>query len=138
MTTKIDKPDVALFTRSQKNSNKMLRRRDRFTDFAGAIADKARIDAAWLQADNKDHFYNVGEDLTDPELESLLVVLDADDETMDFIRNSVDKSDCVVTQMWHTAAKSVRAELSEGRTGTLAHGAIPKDIPTEASLRPCA
>ena len=102
--TKINKPLNS--RRSHKNNNKMLRRRDRFTDFAGAIADKARIDAAWLDKDNKDHFYNV-EAVTDPELESRLVVLDADDETMDFIRNSVDKSDCVVTQMWHTAAKSV-------------------------------
>ena len=77
-----------LFNRKNPSSSKMgSRRGQRYAEFAEAIADKTRVDQAWLEG-SKDHLYSV--DVTGladhPDIVSKLVVLDADSDTQDFIR----------------------------------------------------
>jgi len=99
-----------LFNRKNPSSSAKMgsRRGQRYAEFAEAIADKNRVDQAWLEG-SKDHLYSV--DVTGladhPDIVSKLVVLDADADTQEFIRTSVEKSDSLLTQTWHSLAKSV-------------------------------
>ena len=72
---------------SSSSSRMGSRRGQRYAEFAEAIADKNRVDQAWLEG-SKDHLYSV--DVTGladhPDIVSKLVVLDADSDTQDFIR----------------------------------------------------
>ena len=76
-----------LFNRKNPSSKMGSRRGQRYAEFAEAIADKNRVDQAWLEG-SKDHLYSV--DVTGladhPDIVSKLVVLDADSDTQDFIR----------------------------------------------------
>ena len=76
-----------LFNRKNPSSKMGSRRGQRYAEFAEAIADKTRVDQAWLEG-SKDHLYSV--DVTGladhPDIVSKLVVLDADSDTQDFIR----------------------------------------------------
>ena len=78
-----------LFNRKNPSSSAKMgsRRGQRYAEFAEAIADKNRVDQAWLEG-SKDHLYSV--DVTGladhPDIVSKLVVLDADSDTQEFIR----------------------------------------------------
>ena len=98
------------------NSNMMTSRSSRYSNFAGAISEKLQNDRFWLEGD-KQHWYHVeiGEvqgSLKDPTITeeyvmSKFVQLDADEETKNFISQSVYKADQIFTQMWHNLAKAV-------------------------------
>ena len=62
-------------------------------------------DQVLLQSD-KSHWYNVSTDMINQDLSRLFVQLDADEETLRFIEQSIEKSDWFFTQMWHNLAKS--------------------------------
>ena len=105
-----------LFQKQDKRHRKMMNSRSsRYSSFAGAISEKLQNDRFWLEGD-KSHWYHVevnelsncNDSASDPkEIMSKFVQLDADDETMRFIIHSVNKTDQILTQMWHNLAKMV-------------------------------
>jgi len=94
----------------------MSSRSSRYSNFAGAISEKLDSDRYWLEGD-KSHWYHVEasevENSTDvskagsSQIMSKFIQLGPDEETMKFIRQSIEKTDQIFTQMWHNLAKSV-------------------------------
>ena len=99
---------IAYYVHNYSKHNTMFAaRRNRYETFAGAIADKARVDEHWLSGD-KQYLYDIqSAKIADDQIrDKMLVLSDKDRETEQFIANSVEKSDSILTQMWHTMAKS--------------------------------
>lgn len=109
-----------LFPKQSKKSLKMMTSRtSRYSHFAGAISEKVQNDRFWLEGD-KSHWYRAevsqipistdgDEDFPneDNPIMATFVQMDSDDETKRFIVQSVEKSDQLLTQMWHNLAKMV-------------------------------
>ena len=89
----------------------------RSTRLASTIATKLKADEFWLNGDKR-HFYainplqlvdagkraNVG--AVQPVIDRFIEMFE-DEATKEFINSSVDQADSVLTQMWHSLAKSV-------------------------------
>lgn len=94
----------------------MTSRSSRYSNFAGAISEKLQNDRFWLEGD-KQHWYHVeisevqgslkDPTITEEYVMSKFVQLDDDEETKNFISQSVYKADQIFTQMWHNLAKAV-------------------------------
>ena len=94
----------------------MTSRSSRYSNFAGAISEKLQNDRFWLEGD-KQHWYHVeisevqgsfkDPTITEQYVMSKFVQLDDDEETKNFISQSVYKADQIFTQMWHNLAKAV-------------------------------
>ncbi len=71
------------------------------------LARKVEDDRALFE-DDKSDWYGVDKEVVDDkEFAAKFVRLGDDDETREFIEQSVDKSDSFLTQLWHNLAKSV-------------------------------
>ena len=106
-----------LFQRPNKRHSKMMSSRSsRYSNFAGAISEKLDSDRYWLEGD-KSHWYHVEaskiENSTEEseagssQIMSKFIQLGPDEETIKFIRQSIEKTDQIFTQMWHNLAKSI-------------------------------
>ena len=94
----------------------MTSRTSRYSNFAGAISEKLESDRFWLEGD-KSHWYHVesikvendSNDARDASNQIMpkFVQLGPNEETERFIRQSIDVTDQLFTQMWHNLAKSV-------------------------------
>ena len=106
-----------LFQRPYKRNSKMMASRSsRYSNFAGAISEKLESDKYWLEGD-KQHWYHVEagevanaskEAKMDPnQIMGTFIQLSPDEETLKFIHQSIEKTDQLLTQMWHNLAKTV-------------------------------
>ncbi|XP_045450855.1 protein-L-histidine N-pros-methyltransferase-like [Melitaea cinxia] len=73
---------------------------------ARALYEKQRNDRH-LQEFDQNEWYRVDKSRVNEELQQKFVQLEPDDETKEFLSNSIDKSSWVWTQIWYLLAKAV-------------------------------
>lgn len=85
----------------------MVEYQPRVGRFARTMVDKMNADK-YLENLDKSTWYSVNLDnMTDKDIVDKFIQLDADEETLEFVNDSEDKSDWIFTQLWYNLAKSV-------------------------------
>jgi len=75
--------------------------------FAQTLMNKMNADS-YLETLDKSTWYSVKLDnISDKDIADKLIQLDADEETLQFVKDSEEKSDWIFTQLWYNLAKSV-------------------------------
>lgn len=75
--------------------------------FAKTLMNKMNADH-YLDTLDKSTWYSVSLDnITDKDIADKFIQLEADEETLQFVQDSEDKSDWIFTQLWYNLAKSV-------------------------------
>ena len=94
----------SVLTASWYHSSNMSARQYRRSTIASNLAAKTLNDRALLEEDKSEWYRVRTSKLTQEKLKKTFVQSGADEETMEFISNCVDKSDAFFTQLYHNIA----------------------------------
>ena len=83
---------------------------------ASHVVRKSAEDEFWLNADKSQAWYGVDLTVIPEEVQAKFIQMFEDDETKEFIKNSVDQSDSWLVQGWYNLAKTVMSLFRMSQT----------------------